>query len=103
MTDPRDLSVERLEEMLLEATSQGVAGRAAMARVTAIRTILARRLERQADDAEENARRALEFVNALRGPDDQLTEIHPAWAASIVTEPEWAALYLSAEEMGPRR
>src|SRR5215216_3462507 len=53
MTDDlRDLSVERLEEMLLEASL--LPGRAAMARVTAIRTILARRPQRTADEDERD-------------------------------------------------
>jgi hypothetical protein len=52
--------------MLLEASS--LPGRAAMARVTAIRTILARRPRpSMSEQEEEEARRALELVNACRG------------------------------------
>jgi hypothetical protein len=108
MTDDLDqLSVEQLERMLLEATSEGASGRQAMARVTAIRTILRRRPRRApmrpSAEAEENARRALELVNAHRRPDRQLDEIHPTWVASILVEPEWAPLYLSDDEMQAMR
>jgi hypothetical protein len=91
------LSDEQLEQMLLDASA--LSGRAAMARVTAVRTILRRRASASSGDAEADARRALELVNATRSPDRQLTQIHPAWVASILTEPEWAPLYVSDEEM----
>jgi hypothetical protein len=88
--------------MLLEASS--LPGRAAMARVTAIRTILARRPRpSMSEEEEEEARRALELVNACRGPDRQLTEVHPSWVKSIVADPEWAELYVSDEEMSDGR
>jgi hypothetical protein len=100
MTETEDLeqlSVEDLEVMLLDATSGEASGRQAMARVTAIRTILRRRPPPA--EVEENARRALEFVNATRGPDAQLSGIDPTWVDSILVEPEWAAVYCSDAEM----
>jgi hypothetical protein len=93
------LSEEELERMLLDATSRGVPGRAAMARVTAIRTILSRRARRSSDDAERHARRALELVNATRGPDAQLPDLHPADVASVLANGEWASLVVSDDEM----
>lgn len=93
----RNLSVERLEEMLLEASS--LSGRAAMARVTAIRTLLARRPQQSSDEREADARRTLELVNAARGPERQLSEVHPTWVSSILTDPGWAEVYASDEEM----
>jgi hypothetical protein len=92
------LSEDDLERMLLEATSEGVPGRAAMARVTAIRTLLRRRAQRPADDAETRARQALELVNATRGPEAQLSEVHPVWVESILAEPAWAEVYTTDEE-----
>jgi hypothetical protein len=100
MSDSR-LSVEQLEEMLLEASE--LPGRRALARVTAIRTLLARRPERSPGEEEARAARALELVNATRGPDRQLTEVHPVWVGSILAEPEWAELYVSDEEMSDGR
>jgi hypothetical protein len=101
--DLQDLSVGRLEEMLLEASARGVSGRAALARVTAIRTILARRPQRPGDgEAEKDARRALEIVNAARGADRQLDEVHPTWVSSILADEAWAEVYMSDEEMGLR-
>jgi hypothetical protein len=61
----QNLSVERLEEMLLEASE--LSGRKAMARVTALRTLLARRSQRSPDEFEGDARRALELVNGRAG------------------------------------
>ncbi len=91
----------RLEQMLLDAThGVGVSGRAAMARVTAIRTILRRRAERRAgDDVGEDALRALELVNATRGPCEQLDSVHSSWTASILADSGWAALYASDDDM----
>lgn len=71
-----------------------------MARVTALRTVLARRPQQQAEtEAERRHAQALELVNAHRGPDDQLTEVHWSWVDSIVAEPEWAPLYASDDEL----
>ena len=85
--------------MLLDATAAGVPGRAAMARVTAIRTILRRRAQRRTEQADADAVRALVLVNATRGPDRQLSELHPVDVASVLTDPEWAALVISDEEL----
>jgi hypothetical protein len=91
------LSEDQLERMLLDASS--LPGRAAMARVTAIRTILRRRPQRAVEDVEADARRALELVNAVRGPGDQLTEVHPTWVDSILADSGWAEVYASDDEM----
>jgi hypothetical protein len=95
-----NLTDDELEQMLFDATHRdGVTGRAAMARVTAIRTILKRRVGRRSAHLEADERRALELVNATRGPDAQLTHVHPVWVASILADPEWAELYASDEEI----
>ena len=95
-----NLSDEQLEAMLLDATSAGTPGRMAMARVTAIRTLLTRRgRQRQAVDLEDDAERALEVVNAVRGPDEQLAELHPVDVASVLADLEWAPLVRSDDEM----
>ena len=95
--DLENLSDEQLEQLLLDASS--LPGRRALARVTAIRTLLKRRAQPRPDEVEANARRALELVNATRGPDRQLSEVHPTWVGAIVAEPEWAELYVSDDEM----
>jgi hypothetical protein len=43
--------------------------------------------------------RALRLVNATRGPDEQLSEVHPTWVGSILADPVWAELYASDEEI----
>ena len=92
------LSSEALERMLLDASE--LPGRKAMARVTAIRTILARRPRRQADtEAEERHAQALALVNACRGPGEQLTEVHATWVDSILADESWAPLYASGDEL----
>lgn len=93
------LGEAELEQMLFDATSPGVPGRSAMARVTAIRTILRRRTERQTERAEADARRALELVNATRGPGRQLTELHSVDVATVLANPGWAALVVCDEEL----
>lgn len=99
MSDGLDrLSTEELERMLLDASE--LPGRKAMARVTAIRTILARRPRRQADtEAEERHAQALALVNACRGPGEQLTEVHATWVNSILADEGWAPLYGSDDEL----
>jgi len=94
-----DLTDEQLEQLLLDATAEGVPGRTAMARVTAIRTVLKRRARRATAGAEADAARALELVNACRPRDRQVTEVHPVWVRSILAEPAWAQVYVSDEEM----
>ena len=96
-TELEHLGEDELEQLLLDASS--LPGRRALARVTAIRTILKRRGRRPSGEAEARHARALELVNATRGPDRQLTEVHPTWVNSILAEPEWAPLYASDEEI----
>ena len=101
--DLERLDEDQLEAMLLEATAEGVPGRSAMARVTALRTILRRRREqRRKDGFDADHERALQLVNAHRGAHEQLTEIGPVWVASITAAPCWAELYVSDDEMGER-
>jgi hypothetical protein len=97
--DLEDLSEAQLERMLLSASL--LPGRRAMARVTAIRTVLKRRPHTQTEVSERDARRALELVNATRGPDDQLRlqDLHPVDVASVLSNEEWAEMLVSDEEM----
>ena len=71
--------------------------------VTAVRTILKQRRDRRrATGLEEDARRAadaLKLVNAVRGPDAQLTELHPVDVVSVLANPDWVELVRSTEEM----
>ena len=98
MSNLEEMSDDELEGELFAASDQ-LSGRSALARVTAIRTILTRRAARRPVLDERDARRALELVNATRGPDRQLDAVHPVWVSSILAEPEWAELYASDDEM----
>ena len=96
--DLTGLSSAELEAMLLRASE--LPGRKAMARVTAIRTLLARRPREQLEtEAENRHARALALVNACRPADDQVTEVHATWVESILADEGWAELYAADHDL----
>jgi hypothetical protein len=91
-----------LERRLIELGFSGEGGRKVEAQKSAIRTVLAlRRERREASRVADDVRRATELVNAVRPAKYRITEaeMNPHDAASIVTEPRWAALYATDAEI----
>jgi hypothetical protein len=97
-----DMPDSALEQRLVELAFSSDGGRRIEAQKSAIRSVLSlRRERRKATRVADDVRRATELVNAVRPRRYWITEaeMDPGEAASIVTEPRWAALYATDAEM----